>query len=373
MKLPERDAQQFFEIMMPMLGWLKRQKGVKRTLHERKTKSRFTYQEATELMNILWDRPELMDRYLNSKGKSLPEETVETIAAWREGYVSGRFIIERFLSTGAMFISLRTLQVYLVSGITSDIEDSLPKKMLPIMVETALLPYKGRIIYASTMQASEMTFPAESKKALKEVVAYARKNKRVITTLPYEGGEVDEEQARLLGMSVMPLMLQQEGKPLDDGSPAEIMQVVQSNPNISLVPEDGRAQIQELLRKPRRSEADWDRIKEILDGRDLFTAIPVHHTKHIGDVEGLLCVNDTLYAFTALEECQAFLKKQYKKHHEHHSFGIGTIGFEAAISTAYEKKMQLFIDPDSVGATGKFLAYNGKTGRIEAVMALFAV
>ena len=167
MRLPPKDAKQFFRIMMPLLNWVKTKDTA---LSELKRESGGEYPAAKEahiILQVLWQRPELIGEYVAEKGANLTAPVKEVLSAWKKNYVKGPFIIERFLPTGAVFISIADGQAYLVSGITSNIEDSLSKRDLPCLAETTLLPYRGRIIYDSTLGTrpytiSSATLPARS-------------------------------------------------------------------------------------------------------------------------------------------------------------------------------------------------------------------
>jgi hypothetical protein len=69
------------------------------------------------------------------------------IRAWRQYQIKDKFILERHLKKGSIFIAGDQQQVYLVSGITSPLSDMIFAEMLPLILETVIMPFKGKIVY----------------------------------------------------------------------------------------------------------------------------------------------------------------------------------------------------------------------------------
>lgn len=70
------------------------------------------------------------------------------LRAWRQYQIKDKFILERHLKKGSIFIAGEQ-QVYLVSGITSPLSDMIFAEMLPLILETVIMPFKGKIVYAA--------------------------------------------------------------------------------------------------------------------------------------------------------------------------------------------------------------------------------
>ena len=71
---------------------------------------------AKEIADRLWGNTELIDEYLAEE--KLPEEHKNIILGWKKR-ISGKFIVERHLKKGTIFIQAENNEVYLVSGIIS--------------------------------------------------------------------------------------------------------------------------------------------------------------------------------------------------------------------------------------------------------------
>lgn len=112
----------------------------------------------------LWRNPQWIDEFLAGKfSNGLSENERAVIAAWRDKHISGRFIIMKHLAKYSVFMAADRLeQLYGVCGISDPIREMLPNN-LPIMVETTLLPFHGKIIYDTFMAVFNVTFGAGAK------------------------------------------------------------------------------------------------------------------------------------------------------------------------------------------------------------------
>ena len=170
MILPERDGKKFFEIALPLLKWVKKRERKSKTNLKRAWKNKYLdAKEAGVVWRAIWERPELIERYIKQKGDVLSEETKRALFDWRENFVFGSFIVARYLDEGAVFISVRDGQVYLVSGITSPIEESLTPEALPCQMKTALIPFMGRLIYDGIMNPEPVELAPEADEILGQI------------------------------------------------------------------------------------------------------------------------------------------------------------------------------------------------------------
>lgn len=70
-----------------------------------------------------------------------------------EKRVRGDFILERNLKSGSIFISAKTEEVYLVSGIISSWEEIFYYRSPPIMLSAVLILFRDVIIFDGLVSA----------------------------------------------------------------------------------------------------------------------------------------------------------------------------------------------------------------------------
>ena len=361
MILPPQDGKEFFEIALPLLAWVKkRSKRAKAALRKRHNKQRFEAEEAHVLWDTIWEHPSLLDQYLAQNGGVLPGETKRVLSDWRSEFVPGPFIVERYLKEGAVFISVRDGQVYLVSGLTSAIEESLPGDALPRQVQTALMPFKGHLIYDGTMEAKPYPVGAEGAKALNEVYQDAKQQGRIIRRLPSDVPPPDGERWDSIIQTLLSSREQENGANLD-----EKLREALSAPDVHMLSEDDLAVLDKMLSKPHRSEEDWDIIKDILLNADLFTIEPPR-SKKVRAVEGVLYENGALLAFTSLQRCQAYIRKLSREQRARRYY-MNVISCATLFEIAQKKRVQLVIDKSESPLQLCFL-YDSQTECLSAAL-----
>ena len=57
-----------------------------------------------EVADLLWADPSMIDAYLNKHGSTLPEDHRQILISWKQAK-KGRYILERHLKNGSIFIS----------------------------------------------------------------------------------------------------------------------------------------------------------------------------------------------------------------------------------------------------------------------------
>ena len=181
--LSPENAKRFFNIMMPLESWINRKYQLFPELGERFTQRDVNMSQVHKLMNELWGHANSIRDYLAECGDTLSEADRQIISGWTR-FVRGRFMIERYLKSGAIFIPVDgKKRVYLVSGITSEIEENIPRNALPVMVQTTLIPFMGRIIYDGLMVPFSVAFGGGIKGDLKETYLDAKREEHIIKQL----------------------------------------------------------------------------------------------------------------------------------------------------------------------------------------------
>jgi hypothetical protein len=181
MALSREDSELFFRLMMTLLTFVNRKKHVVRPYDE-EIRPMTDPSISIEVAHCLWSDDTLIDAFLE-ENPQLPEEHQKILRSWKR-HRQGKFILERHLKKGSVFISLEDSQVYLVNGITRNFEDIYFGARLPLMVTMTLLPFRDVIIpdgYFAT--AFGLSFGAGMKRMLKDSYMTAKKSGNIITSL----------------------------------------------------------------------------------------------------------------------------------------------------------------------------------------------
>lgn len=366
MTLSEQNAKKFFEIAIPLLLWVNKRTKKSKAVSKQAWKDKyFDARKARNIWNAIWERPELLERYVKQKGDALPEETMRVLSGWRKDFIPGPFIVTQYLDEGAVFISSQDGRVYLVSGITSPIEESLDKEQLPCQVKTSLIPFQGRVIYDSVLEAEPGVIVPQAAQTLNQVYQDAKRDGNLIRRLPSNVPPPDEAQWRGIIQTLASLREQEL-----TAKSEEFFRQALNAPDVHVLSERDLFVLDKMLKQPHRSDKDWDTIKDILLDADLFTIEPPRlNSKEARAVEGVLYEDGALMAFTSLQKCQAYIRKLSGERGTERYY-INVISCDTLFEIAGRKKAQLVIDkPDN--PFQQFFVYDSQTGRL-AVSVLFS-
>ena len=358
--LPEKDGKKFFEIALPALVWVRKRDGKSKAASKQAWMNKYLdAKEAGRVWKAIWERPEWLDKYIKRKGDGLSEEAKRVLLDWRENFIFGEFIVAKYLDEGAVFISVEDGRIYLVSGITSPIEESLDENLLPRQVKTCLIPFLGHLIYNGTMEAEPVAFIPKTVQILDEILRDAQQNGKLIRNIPSDVPPPDREQWQ----SVLRTIISDR----KHTSPEEALLESLNDPDVNILSERDLSVLDKMLEKPHRTDEDWEEIKDILLDADLFPLQPPKskaNAKRFRAVDGILCEDGVLRAFTTLEKCQAYMQKLSKKIRGRY-YGINIISFYTMMETAKREKTRIIIDePENIFK--HFFLYDGETELITA-------
>ena len=181
MVLTEHDADLFYELFLPLLNYVNRTYRISGRLKTIARGKRMDQLELHAVAVFLWDNPNIIDEYLRMHN-NLPDEHTELIRSWKR-HVTGRFILERNLKAGSIFISMDNSQVYQVSGIIDSFEEMFSFQPLPIILSATLIPFRDVIITDGLIMTYSVHLGGGIRKMLKETYMAAKKNGNIHRTL----------------------------------------------------------------------------------------------------------------------------------------------------------------------------------------------
>jgi hypothetical protein len=118
--------------------------------------------DETQLYKIrekLWENPGLIGEFV-SKSDSLSGEEISLLESWENRHIKGRFLLMKYESEYAVLMRMdedKDSALYAVKGITTSIAGVM-RRELPVMLDTVLLPFGGKIVYDSFMGSHDIKF-----------------------------------------------------------------------------------------------------------------------------------------------------------------------------------------------------------------------
>ena len=129
---------------------------------------------AKSVADYLWSHTGVVEEYLAAA--ELPEEHAQIVADWKR-CKPGRYILERHLKKGSVFISAEDGAVYMVKGLCSTWEEMLGDA--PVLLDAVLIPFRDSIISDGLVVPYQIYFGKGARADFKEVYMAAKKNQTI--------------------------------------------------------------------------------------------------------------------------------------------------------------------------------------------------
>ncbi len=181
MTLSQEDGQLYYKLWLPLLDFVNRKYQVKRKLKSIATAKSLNPADVKEVANKLWSDVTIIDDYLKEK-PDLPDEHKEIIRSWKRR-IQGKFMMERHLKKGTIFISLDNEEVYQVIGIISSWEEMFYGAPMPLMLEATYMPFRDTIISDGLVMSYNILVGGGMKRTFKDVYMAAKKNGQIHQSL----------------------------------------------------------------------------------------------------------------------------------------------------------------------------------------------
>lgn len=196
--LSPADKDLFYNTYFSLIDYVNRKYGIIRSLNVLEEQDSINPEELNVIASKLWANPKKeIDAYLAAKHITNHQESEaeELLQSWKRR-IKGRFVIERYLKQGTIFISITEKNenedaedagnvgdVYLVKGLSLGYESMFRNEKLPLMVDATLLPFKNVIITDGLVAPYGVRFIGKLKSAFKDVYLKAKHEDRIHTEL----------------------------------------------------------------------------------------------------------------------------------------------------------------------------------------------
>ena len=199
MILSQKDAAHFFNLMWGLQYYVNQQLQLLPDVPSFQAFNNLSLEEKLPIRDALWKNTYLIDAYAMQNPDGLSTDDLSIIRKWNT-FIASKFYILRYLKDYTVFIG--EPRVYGVVGLYERIEDILPPRPLPVLVDAVLIPYQGKIVYDGVIQSYNIHFGGGIHSNLKEQYARDKQNGLIITSLepetaltplPGKAGKFDKE------------------------------------------------------------------------------------------------------------------------------------------------------------------------------------
>ena len=171
MRLERSDAELFYQLWFPLLDFVNRKYHV--CPHAGRIDKRHGVDagDAKAIADYLWSNTEVIEEYLAVT--NLSDEYAQIVAGWKQ-CKQGRYILERHLKKGSVFISAEDGAVYMVKGLFSTWAEMLGEA--PVLLDAVLIPFRGSIISDGLVMPYRICFGKGAREDFKDAYMNAKRN-----------------------------------------------------------------------------------------------------------------------------------------------------------------------------------------------------
>jgi hypothetical protein len=184
MKLSTEDTALFYKLMTGLQFWINQKLNILSDVDSVEAFEHLLGDDRIAVRNALWENPELIESYVTQNPDGLPADELQIVSKWTR-FVAGTFQVFRFLKKHTILIG-DDASVYGVLALYDSLEEIFYGLSLPVLVQTVLLPFKGKIIYDGLVSSYPIHFGGGIRSVLHEEYMAAKQNGRIITTLEPE-------------------------------------------------------------------------------------------------------------------------------------------------------------------------------------------
>ena len=174
MRLEQSDAELFYKLWFPLLDFVNRKYNVCPEAETIDAVQGVDVCDAKAIADYLWSHTGVIVDYLAAA--DLPEEYAQIVAEWQR-CKPGRYLVERHLKKGSVFISAEDGSVYMVKGLFSSWAEIIGE--CPVLLDAVLIPFRDSIISDGLVAPYRISFGKGATEDFKEVYMNAKRNNTI--------------------------------------------------------------------------------------------------------------------------------------------------------------------------------------------------
>lgn len=181
MRLNEQEYYQYLNIHVGILYFIAIQKGIVPKIDFEKFNKEIPLELKFQAREILYEDFSHLDEFIKKNPLKFSKEDLEIADNFRHAKV-GEFWVYKFLKKYNVLMDDDF--VYGVFALNDPLQNVVQSNTPPVLIRTALLPFKGKIIYDGMAQGYNMYFGGGIKSSLKDRYEMSKAQYGIITELP---------------------------------------------------------------------------------------------------------------------------------------------------------------------------------------------
>lgn len=183
MLLSPVDAEHFFKLHKALMCFVNERLQVIPDIETPSAFSALPPDQRLKVRNAFLDELDLIELFVDANPFDLPDDDLDIVLSWQHR-VAGKFYIFRELKKYTVFLTTTDPAIaYGVLALSQPFED-LVGPYLPVLAETVLLPFKGKIVYDGLLTGYRISFGPGIRRSLNESFKDAKVRHGIVTSLP---------------------------------------------------------------------------------------------------------------------------------------------------------------------------------------------
>lgn len=180
--LSEFECKLFFDLYYPLLLFINQQSHIIADIFTVDGLRKKSSEQLKSLRTILYQQANLFDRFISKNPYHFSTDELKIVERWKK-WVVGRFFIFRETNYYTIFLSnIKPMKAYAVYALNKEFSKIFPDP-LPVYIETALLPFKNKIITDGIFSRYRLEFGSGFIRNLHQSYLKAIDNEGIITSL----------------------------------------------------------------------------------------------------------------------------------------------------------------------------------------------
>lgn len=153
--LSKKDAQLYYKLYFGLLDFTNKKYNIKLNYSIRKKKGINPY-DIQDIVKKFWEcKDNIIDEFCCVNPYRFNKEELDIIKGFKKGF-RDNFVMVEHTEEYTAFMNMN--KVYMIKGITSNIDETISNDLLPTFVETSILPFKGYLIYDGLLMSYPINF-----------------------------------------------------------------------------------------------------------------------------------------------------------------------------------------------------------------------
>lgn len=183
---PEERAT-FFRLFLPLLDYVNQAYEISEVLGEQIRKGHPDIRKLGKVAGVLWANVERIDDFIAAVQEQgeIDSEDQRLLESWKRP-LTRKFVLERHLTRGSVFIDSKSEKVYLVKGLTDPWKELLWDVPIPCAIKATLLPFRDCIISDGLVAPYPISFGAGYREVFRQIYMKAKQEGTIKTAFSQE-------------------------------------------------------------------------------------------------------------------------------------------------------------------------------------------